>query len=242
MKKNIPYKKIENFINNNGSEYEIFPLIGYIITGSYVLGLNTKGSDIDIIIITDNHKYNFFTHIKNRKLNIDLFISTTKGVQDRIAKDYNCNTKVTSRMFYIGEIVKDNKNIIKDLKDKSSVHIQENFVKREIKEIEYKYLYKKMNLMKKYYQDNPNYKGMYISIIYWNILPMYCKIYGEEIPFSHEDKRYKFLYNHKFQHDYYIKRYDKDFLDDLKKCLKNNEIMDLEKLIKNYIYNNFKKR
>jgi predicted nucleotidyltransferase len=224
-------KALDKFLTDWKNRKEV---IGALVTGSYVTGLATEFSDIDVhIILSDDIRW----RERGNKI-VDGFLieyfanpicqivknSKSEDGKNRIASDV--------RMFAIGKILFDKTGVLKRTKRRFEKQLKQKKIKKltalqtEIKK--YSLWDQLDNLKDLNRQNSPSFSFVYFNDL-TKILEIYTEFIGTEI--CGLSKVHKMLTNEKFRKKYGIKNIpDQKFVSLFKKCLEKASLDKIEQL------------
>lgn len=209
-------------------------VIGALVTGSYMTGLATEFSDIDVhIILSDDVKW----RERGNKI-VDGFLieyfanpicqiiknSKSEDGKNRIASDV--------RMFAVGKILFDKTGALKRVKRRFEKQLERKKFKkpnRLEKEIKKYCLWDQLdNLRDLYRQNSPSFSFVYFDDLF-RVLEIYTEFIGTEI--CGLSKVYKLLTDQEFRKKYKIKKIpDQKFVSLFKKSLETASLNNMEQL------------
>lgn len=213
-------------------------VIGALVTGSYVTGLATKFSDVDVhIILSEDIKW----RERGNKIVDGFLIEYFANPLCQIIKNSKSedgNNKIASdiRMFTVGKILVDKTGALKKIKMRFEKELKnKKFTKLKPIQIEIKkyHLWDQLdNLRDLYEQKSPSFAFVYFNNLV-KVLEIYTEFLGTEI--CGPAKIYKMLTDDKFRKKYKIKKIlDQKFVSMSKKCFERALFKDMEKLT-NYV-------
>lgn len=207
--------------------------LGAVICGSYVMGKETKYSDVDLHIIMDDN----FNHRErgNQIIDgfiIDYFVNPIKRFEKYVEADRNLGTKYVSHMFKTGKVIDDTDKKVSNLKKELEKEHKRKFSKLKKENIEgYKYFmidsYK--NLEEKV--DELDFLFTYYHYLNY-IREAYLKYLRVELGAIHNAAT--LILDKKKREKYLVEDVkDKKFKTLFKKCLKHEDSIKMLENIKN---------
>lgn len=234
-------KKIESFVRSWKKNPEVQ---GILLTGSYVVGLQTEESDVDIRIVLGNNKKEF--SFKGGQDVNDLSISYLARAECNILKkmndEYFNTSKFEARLFHIGEILYQKNQCITRIKSIAKFYYDQPKRKKIVSKNDDKM--KMYSLYSRYcYLINSDANSPFFLLNYYLFMQSALLLnseYWNVETFILETKLERILTDNSYIENYNLEEYpDKDFLNlwiySLKKENINHENV---KLIYNYFKNN----
>lgn len=204
--------------------------LGAVLCGSYVMGNETKYSDVDLHIIMDDT----FDHRERGNkvidgLIIDYFINPVKRFEKYIEADRNLRVKYVSHMFKTGKIIDDTDKKVYHLKKELEKEFKKRFPPLKKAEIEgYKYFM--MDSYKNLKEKAKDFDFLFVYYHYLNyVRESYLKYLRVEVGAIRNAASY--IYDKKKREKYLVEDIkDKKFKTLFKKCLKQE---DSNKMLEN---------
>ncbi|MFW5865843.1 MAG: nucleotidyltransferase domain-containing protein [Nanoarchaeota archaeon] len=215
-------------------------ILGAILTGSYAIGLETKDSDINIHIITDNKtSWKERGYVTVNEYHISYFATPFKQILRHLDQDRYLGRKVDATAFSRGVILFDKTGVVKELKDHAKKEMEEPLPELEKSHVE---LYKAslhdgfIKLKSAYHDRTVGFSYAY-HLYLDSIISIYARFLGCDLP--HHEKLGAYLTDRAFQQRYGVKslpdaRFKTLFREALEQQAKTKQLDSARKL-RNYV-------
>lgn len=210
---------LEIFVNQWKTKKHV---IGILLTGSYAVGLENSNSDVDMRLIFNSKQKKSIKGLTNINGYIFSYLGRSAEKTFKIfSTDFLLNNKFEARIFSIGKILYDEKNILEKLIETGKAYLEIPFPKKKLsKEIVNTNMYS-IYSNKNFLESLPE-TSSFFSYHYYNFLRQTMKFYSLYLGYEFfiDTKIQKILIDEKYQRIYSWEKFpDQDFIDLWIDCL-----------------------
>ncbi|WP_378103505.1 nucleotidyltransferase domain-containing protein [Chryseobacterium sp. sg2396] len=188
---------------------------GILLTGSYAIGLENSNSDVDIRLIFNSKQKKSIKGLTTINGYIFSYLGrSSEKTFKSFSKDFLMNNKFEARIFSIGKILYDEKNILEKLIETGKVYLETPFIQKKIsKEIVNTNMYS-IYSNKTFLESLPE-TSTFFSYHYYNFLRQTMKFYSLYLGYESfiDSKIQKIFIDEKYQRIYSWDKFpDQDFI------------------------------